>query len=100
MEATMLTTVKMQTRISQKLENAGTGASFLFQLQCCKSGVRLSDSVFTPIQSESALAPYSNFNSPPLSVYATVALHSSTLWSHNIHMTFYGNTIKEVDHWT
>ena len=75
----MLTTVKIQTRISQKLENAATGASFLFQLQCCKSGIRLSDSIFTPIQSESALDPYSNFNSPLLSVYATVALHSSML---------------------
>lgn len=75
----MLTTAKMQTRTSQKLENAATGVSFLFQFPCCKSGIRLSDSIFTPKQSESALDPYSNFNSPSLSVYATVALHSSTL---------------------
>jgi len=94
----MLTTVKMHTRISQKLENAATGVSFLYHLQCCKSGIRLSDSIFTPVQSESALDPSSNFNSPPLSIYATVALHSSVLRLHNIHMTLYGNAIKEVDH--
>lgn len=75
-------------------------ATFLFQWQCCKPGIRLSGSIFIPMQSEPALDPSSKFNSPSWSIYAAIALHSSMSWSHNTHMTFYVGATEDVDHWT